>query len=464
MATFIIGPHEELPQITVSDTVKVEFLLPDTTGVAGLTGVAFDDGGVTIRVSKPGSDFAAFPTFATENWHEVGNGWYQLIIRGFDATERALLDTEGAIKFYVKFTASNEAHLTRKIVSADVVRTGTGTGQLSVTGGRADSDLQYLFGVTLAEGGAGRLAASFNKLHNVATPLLTTAAAMRGTEGAALAATMEAFFQLALRSDAAIASDRSAQLAVINADEGSGAGDFDNTSEALEALEAVPAAALVAIHLDHLMVAGQVSDVSPSATGFDTNLSISTINEFAGGALMMTSGAAVNAFATLKSTAVSNNTILFMGALNAVPANGDTFVIFKAHRGLGQSTINSTTIAANAIGDSELAADTDVYSAKIVLVDDAATPTDRWLVAWFKNGAPVLSGITNQTIQVIEADDGADLFAAVSLAEIASTGYWQKTQASTVVISGKAYIAVAVATIGGGSRTWPQPVGRDSTS
>lgn len=47
---------------------------------------------------------------------------------------------------------------------------------------------------------------------------------------------MEGFFQISLRSDAAIATDRSALLTAINADEGSGAGDYDNTSEALEAI------------------------------------------------------------------------------------------------------------------------------------------------------------------------------------------------------------------------------------
>lgn len=47
---------------------------------------------------------------------------------------------------------------------------------------------------------------------------------------------LEGFIQLLARSDAAIATDRSALLTAINANEGSGAGDFDNTSEALEAI------------------------------------------------------------------------------------------------------------------------------------------------------------------------------------------------------------------------------------
>lgn len=50
-----------------------------------------------------------------------------------------------------------------------------------------------------------------------------------------------AFFQLLIRNDAAIAADRAAELAAINADEGSGAGDYDSETDSLEAIsDAVP--------------------------------------------------------------------------------------------------------------------------------------------------------------------------------------------------------------------------------
>lgn len=52
----------------------------------------------------------------------------------------------------------------------------------------------------------------------------------------AIVAALLPYFQLALRSDAAIASDRSSELSSLNADEGSGAGDYAPTTEALEAL------------------------------------------------------------------------------------------------------------------------------------------------------------------------------------------------------------------------------------
>lgn len=44
------------------------------------------------------------------------------------------------------------------------------------------------------------------------------------------------YFQLAFRKDSAIATDNAAELTAINANGGSGAGNFDNTSEALEAI------------------------------------------------------------------------------------------------------------------------------------------------------------------------------------------------------------------------------------
>lgn len=48
---------------------------------------------------------------------------------------------------------------------------------------------------------------------------------------------MLAYFQLALRNDAAINTDRATELGEINTNEGTGAGDYDNQTEALEQLQ-----------------------------------------------------------------------------------------------------------------------------------------------------------------------------------------------------------------------------------
>lgn len=59
-----------------------------------------------------------------------------------------------------------------------------------------------------------------------------------GTVAGDVETQLECYWQLSLRSDAAIATDCAAQLAIINADEGSGAGSFANTTDSLEAADA----------------------------------------------------------------------------------------------------------------------------------------------------------------------------------------------------------------------------------
>lgn len=109
--------------------------------------------------------------------------------------------------------------------------------------------------------------------------------------------------------------------------------------------------------------------------------------------------------------------------------------------------------------------DTPIYQAKIWLVDDdsAGTPTDRWLCVWHKDGEPVTSGITSPTIQVIKASDGSDLIASTSMSQIASTGLYKYDATTTARIAdGAAYIAKVTASIDGATRTFYQPMSRDS--
>jgi len=127
------------------------------------------------------------------------------------------------------------------------------------------------------------------------------------------------------------------------------------------------------------------------------------------------------------------------------------------------TTMVGTDGALTAIQDSDLNADLDVYEAKIGVIDDEGGTTDRWVVMWFKNGAPVLSGITSPTVQCVKTADGTDLFAAAAMTEI-TAGMYRKTQATTRIVSGVGYCAVAVATIGGSARTHREVIGRDSTA
>lgn len=68
---------------------------------------------------------------------------------------------------------------------ADVKELAGSTIQQS--GGRPEVNLTHIMGTILTEGGAGRLAAAFIKLLDVATPALVASDVMRGTDIAALA-------------------------------------------------------------------------------------------------------------------------------------------------------------------------------------------------------------------------------------------------------------------------------------
>lgn len=82
-----------------------------------------------------------------------------------------------------------------------------------------------------------------------------------------------AILQLMARSDAAIATDRATELGLLNADEGSGAGDFDNAAEAQEALrDRGDAAWLTAAGFSTLDAAGVRAAIGMAAANLDTQL------------------------------------------------------------------------------------------------------------------------------------------------------------------------------------------------
>jgi len=129
---------------------------------------------------------------------------------------------------------------------------------------------------------------------------------------------------------------------------------------------------------------------------------------------------------------------------------------------LANDSITAAKIAAGAIDAATLAADMDTYQAKVVLIDDDSGATDLYLVTFFKNGEPVTTGITSPTIQVIKASDGTDLIASGALTEIGSSGMYKKAETTNRVVDGSGYIAKVQATIVSATRTWLQPIGRDS--
>ena len=99
----------------------------------------------------------------------------------------------------------------------------------------AKADLHYILAHLLTQTGT-QVADAFQTMYDVASPVLVASDVMRGTDSAATAAKLLAYMQVLTRSDPAIKADRSTELAELNTDEGSGAGDYDNAKAALEAI------------------------------------------------------------------------------------------------------------------------------------------------------------------------------------------------------------------------------------
>lgn len=107
-----------------------------------------------------------------------------------------------------------------------------------------------------------------------------------------------------------------------------------------------------------------------------------------------------------------------------------------------------------------------IYVAQIDFSDDEANTQDEYSVQWFKNGAPVTSGVTLPTIQVIKRADGTDLVASVAMSEIGSTGAYKydATAEANRITDGEAVVVQVQATIDGSTRTWRKLVSRDASA
>lgn len=130
---------------------------------------------------------------------------------------------------------------------------------------------------------------------------------------------------------------------------------------------------------------------------------------------------------------------------------------------MAADVITAAAIAGDAINDAELGPNLDVYQGMINMIDDDGGVTDRWIICWFKNGAPVTAGITTPTIRVVKASDGSDLIAAGTvMTQIGTTGAYTYAEAVNRIVDGVAYFVECKATIDGQLRESRRPIGRDS--
>jgi hypothetical protein len=114
--------------------------------------------------------------------------------------------------------------------------------------------------------------------------------------------------------------------------------------------------------------------------------------------------------------------------------------------------VNVSAVAADAIGDGQLAADMDVYHAVVKLAVDETNTRDRWLVRWMKNGQSCAATITSPTIQVTNAA-GADFVSEQALTRSGATPCYYYYEATNRIAAGTAYVTIASANIDGVERT-----------
>lgn len=93
---------------------------------------------------------------------------------------------------------------------------------------------------------------------------------------------------------------------------------------------------------------------------------------------------------------------------------------------------------------------------------DRGATTDFYSFAWFKNAAPVLSGITQPSVRVVKRSDGTDLIASGTITQIGSIGAYKYDASGAERISTEnAYVVEVTSIIDGAARTWRKTVGRD---
>lgn len=105
----------------------------------------------------------------------------------------------------------------------------------------------------------------------------------------------------------------------------------------------------------------------------------------------------------------------------------------------------------------------DLYQALIKYTRDQSNATDEYTVLWHLNGAPLTSGITSPTIQVVKRLDGTNLVSSTSMSQIGSTAVYKlDVTTSQRLALGEAAIAITTAIIDGQTRTSRTLIGRDS--
>lgn len=287
----------------------------------------------------------------------------------------------------------------RDLGASVLLSSGTGTGQLDFTSGVVKANLAQILGTALTET-AGQIAAAFKQFFDVASPtgtmkqitlvntvttltnapadssgvttLLSRLSAARAgyldnlSAGAvALEASVQSvlskllkYVQLILRKDSAIATDNATEVTAINANGGSGAGAFANTTDALEAVrDRGDAAWTTATGFSTLDAAGVRSAVGLASANLDSQIDALPTNAELSTALGTADDATLAAIAGLNNLSQAN----IRTAIGLASANLDTQLAALAETG-DPMTLTSAerTAIANALLDLAAGVETGV--------------------------------------------------------------------------------------------------------
>jgi hypothetical protein len=121
----------------------------------------------------------------------------------------------------------------------------------------------------------------------------------------------------------------------------------------------------------------------------------------------------------------------------------------------GRMDASVGAMQSNVVTDAAVATDMDSYQAKITLTEDVdeTDTTDVYVVDWYKNGAPIESGITSPVITVTPVVTGSAIITAAAMTEIGTTeAYRYAATGAEKVSNGVAYFVQVQATIDGSTR------------
>lgn len=237
----------------------------------------------------------------------------------------------------------------------------------------------------------------------------------------AVAAKLLKYFQLLMRSDSAIGTDNATELTEINADGGSGAGDFSNQTEAVEALRDWIG------NGSNLTEAGGTGD---HLTALATQTSVNTLN----GKVIGTIAAGTHVAQTGDSYAIVNARLVgTIGAGTHVAQTGDSYSIVNSGT-FGNSSIkavvDSVSSQSGTLISGQSSISTQIGNLNDLSTSDVKTQVDASLVgihldhlfaATYDPAAQ--PGVSDALMnELIESDAGVSRFTANALEQAPSVG------------------------------------------